>query len=477
MLQNWRRLEWIVKDFLSANCAVFETPRLTNQVFDHIRGCIAELAEKLNVQNLLNHGQQKNENCVWIVGEIHAMEKLKAVVEREIETKKAKIQEDLSVTSRIIPFFPPHVIDYIHKMGIFSELPTTVRNVVTDKKKKQLTIEATPAGFEDVQSQVMALVNNLEDTRCQENKKKLFMKVLRTQPAIEGLEKALADNRVVAVWTHDERTVSMHSESKENSQQAMICLNQVIWEGHYPTTRPLDELERSLLSDPKWSDKKAEMESAVSPLFIEENRVSHQIDFAGLTKHRNHVLEEVKGFFDQNLIKKEVFVGKGKRVTFLWTFKYEAAIEYIQREFQVDVIRQPESEMLEISGTSNGIANAKRFLKTEHENVKKDLHQVENPARVQYINDYPDILSDVATKNHCVVCIHDDEDNSESEETATMLDFDTANFHVRLPFNKTVCVVQRGDITKVQSCDVIVNAANANLDHIGGLARVIVNAG
>ena len=270
-MQNWRKLETIVADFLCDNCTLFETESLTDQVFSHIQDIINDLVQELNAEHVLIYGY--NAAKIWILGEKNASGKLKDMVLAEVEKKKKKINEDLSVTTRIIPFVQPQNIEFLEIIGCFAKSRENVRNIVGDKEGEKVEVTGTPAAHEEIQRQMLDILPKVRRSKYQESKKKLFLNVFQSQSALDSLDTELDRSGVVAVWILDNRTVSMYSDSPEKAKLAMNCLNGVIWEGHYPSgNKTLDPLEEALLGTQNWLDKKAALEREAEPLFVEVPR-------------------------------------------------------------------------------------------------------------------------------------------------------------------------------------------------------------
>lgn len=474
-LQNWRHLDKHVADFVTEHCAIFETESLTEQIFSHVDERMAELTKTMNIEALMDAGHKLDEKRVWIIGDRNTVENVEARINKEIEEKRSKIKEDASIRPMTIPNVCDYQISYLEKTNFFKEMEASfnLRDIKPDKEDERVTLEGTPAALDEFQNRMLDILPKMKRSRCQVNVKPLFLKVFDTKSASDKLESTLDKEDVTAVWTVANKTISSYSETKQKSKIAMDCLFDVVWEGQYPSeNKVLEDLELNLLTTQDWEDKKGELELVANPLFIELNVESNQLNFAGLKAHQNHVLEEIKGFFEQNVIRKETFCGKGKCVTFMWDFRH-SKIKGLEKEFSVEIKQGESPETLEISGTRNAIADTKRALRSEHDDVKKGDFMVKSQAKVQYITENQNILSNVGKIYSCVVAIRGEEASS---DTSAGIEFDNANFRTFLSTGGTECIVQMGDITEIP-CDAIVNPANEDLEHAGGAAAAIVRAG
>ena len=417
-------------------------------------------------------------NKIVIIGEKATVENLQAQISKKIKEKEKQIQEERSVRPVDVPNIPAYQIEYLECIKFFDEMRKAhkLKDIKADKDKEIVRITGIPSSIDEVQKRMLEIVRSVSKSRCSENKKPLFLKVLKTQLGIESLKNELLNRRVRAVWTIESKTVYMYSDSNENARLAMDCLNDVIWEAQYPASRDFDDLERKLLTSSGWRNKKAELEKTAEPLQIVQFGDKPALSLVGLKYQKGLVLEEIPTFFELNVVRTDTFVGQGRRVSFLWRH-HRRKVEDISGEFSVQINPGNQSEEMEIKGTRNAIANAKRALHMLHNTVKKGMHTVESPARVQHIKEDQDLLESVGLKTSCIVTIHEDEEEPMEFEAhvPTLRSSDGDRYTVSLS-SGTTCTIKKGDITKLR-CDAIVNAANGDMDHCGGLAEAIVRTG
>ena len=288
-----------------------------------------------------------------------------------------------------------------------------LKDIDANKAREEITITGLPSCIEDVQKRMLDILPKVERSRVSETKKPLFLKVYKTQLAKESLENEFLNRGVVASRTLENKTISMFSETKEKSRIAMDCLNDLIWESQYPQTREFDELEKKLLSTPSWRAKEAELLKNAAPLQIVQFGDKPGLSLVGLKYTKGLVLEEIPMFFEQNVIRTEPFVGRGRRVSFIKKFNH-TTLEKLGAEFSVKITSGERPEELLVSGTRNALANAKRALTEAYNNIIKDEYTVDSPAMVQHIKDDKDLLDNAGLKTKCFVTIHEEEVEEES---------------------------------------------------------------
>ena len=484
-LQNWRALIQCVEKFVTAHCLLFETESLTEQVFNHVAQKLKELTKSLKVVYQLISGKMSHQpgvNKICVIGERPTVENLQAQILKQIKQKEKEIQEEQNVKTVIIPNIRSYQVDYLERVKFLAEMKAAfkLKDIDANKAREEITITGLPSCIEDVQKRMLDILPKVERSRVSETKKPLFLKVYKTQLAKESLENEFINRGVVASRTLENKTISMFSETKEKSRIAMDCLNDLIWESQYPQTREFDELEKKLLSTPSWRAKEAELLKNAAPLQIVQFGDKPGLSLVGLKYTKGLVLEEIPMFFEQNVIRTEPFVGRGRRVSFIKKFNH-TTLEKLGAEFSVKITSGERPEELLVSGTRNALANAKRALTEAYNNIIKDEYTVDSPAMVQHIKDDKDLLDNAGLKTKCFVTIHEEEVDEEPMEFETPVgplvnSPSNGQFYATTFPSGVTCAVIKGDITQFH-CEAIVNAANGDLDHCGGLAYAIVRAG
>ena len=421
---------------------------------------------------------QHGVNQISFLGEKSEVESLKLRVLQQIKEKEKQIQDERSRKTNTVPNITEFQISYLERINFFKDMEEKYKlgHFTFDKSNHLVEMNGLPSATNEVQKRMLEILPAVTQSRCHEIKKPLFLKVFQTRLAQESLQKELLAKNLVAVWTLEGKTVSMYSESKAKAKNAMDCLNETIWEAQYPNGRAFDELEERLLKTPKWDRKREELERLADPLQITMVNDKPVLAMVGLKYQKGQVLEEIPAFFNSNVLRQERFVGSGKRVSFLHKI-YPAKLKEIEQRFSVEIQREKRSEVLNVSGTKDAIANATRELKRLLEDVQKDEYTVDSPAMARHIMEDKDLLENVSLRTNCFVAVHEDDIQARPTEemVRTTHSPNTDFYSTNLP-GGTTCVVKRGDITKL-NCDVIVNPANENLAHVGGLAHVIVREG
>ena len=295
-----------------------------------------------------------------------------------------------------------------------------------------------------------------------------FIKVLQTESADKAIKRELKVRGIVALWKIGEKNITLHSESKSMSEAALKCVDDFIWKLTYPADRDFDEQEKVLLQSDLWSKRKQEVQQRYQPLHFYELEYQKRVIVHGLEQVRNNLREDIYRFFRENTERSVDFKGVPNRVRFLNDLKYQTVVS-LQQVHQVCILAIQESKGFKITGSIDNITNCRRELEKEHDSIHRHLHVVSSPAIIQHINEDDGFLEQTGRRAGCLVIPYDGEDSS------TVSPVNPRENQVRLN-NGTICEVKKVDMTTM-AVDAIVNPANEELLHGGGLAAAIVKRG
>ena len=193
------------------------------------------------------------------------------------------------------------------------------------------------------------------------------------------------------------------------------------------------------------------------------------------------ILEDIKMHIKKNAIK-EVFLEMGVPYTRMITQWMTKDLERIMADFQSSSIQiTGHGEGFQIKGTEDGLQPVKLRITQMKETVVQDIHTVTTPGMPYYFTQIEQGISYIKTReDKYQVIIH----YKTSDTAHTMQESHKPTPLVRAPNileeathgSGVVIKVIVGDMTS-HKVDAIVNAANSELKHHGGLARAIADKG
>lgn len=304
------------------------------------------------------------------------------------------------------------------------------------------------------------------------------------RPAISGfIQDLLKQKSIQAVVLYDQsqspNEVQVVGVDSRNTKAAEDALHSAIGEKSLHLTPE----NTQVLETRKWTDFQLLLTSKLKVGITFDNHAS-TIWVSGIAKDVEEIYHEVKKFLDINTILQTTVPtekGPAKFISTVWKEK----LDDIKRELSscsINMTVATDCKEIEVSGTAEGLEKCLPLLHEVINAVEKDSLPVDKPGMKKFFlgDKGPTFLKTVEEKNKCVIltteCREEEVvvDKEADEEKKVLSDAQFLCGYLTVE-GKTISVM-KGDITK-DRVDAIVNAANGDLRHIGGLAAAIVKAG
>ena len=264
----------------------------------------------------------------------------------------------------------------------------------------------------------------------------------------------------------------------KNTKEAENELQGVIQEKSHHFTAE----NAQVLGSHKWKDLCSSLTSHFKVGIMIDNH-TNTIWVSGIAKDVEESFEEVRRFLEINTILYATIPTEKGSAQFISTV-WKQRVNDIKRELSscsIDMRVTADCKGIEVSGTAEGLEKCLPRLREVINAVERDSVPVDKPGMKKFFlgDKGPIFLKLVEDKNKCVILITecDEEEAVANLEIEEKDSWSSADFVCSYPTKegKTISVM-KGDITK-DRVDAIVNAANGDLKHIGGVAAAIVKAG
>ncbi|CAB4033539.1 Hypothetical predicted protein, partial [Paramuricea clavata] len=279
------------------------------------------------------------------------------------------------------------------------------------------------------------------------------------------------------------------NESKRNKAKALVFndgtfsikdVHSYLSNNMFIKEYDLDEDSLSLLKSNKWEEfcENATKETSVR-IYADEESLT-KISLVGKKSEVEEIYETLQDFMKRNTIVKESLNWEEGYVGYLAEYcaKDLEEIETRLEQHSVRLLLVEHEGTIDIHGTKEGVKEGKKRMEDMKSSVATGKMNVDKQRNQKYLESEEGkvYMSGIESKHKCILRLTKDDGerstiipSSRSNQTSKLLcSYETQE--------KISLKVFKDDIT-AHSCDVIVNAANGDLKHVGGLAKSILAAG
>lgn len=482
-LDTSRPLKPTLDKCIGDNFLVYQTETLDRPTVERVCREFHQLADHHPISFEIRTDDQMSRNSrsrIAVAGERKLVESLQPsflnlirVAELGVEAVDDVEDDPEDDATAVVRNIPDYQIKYLVLIDFFKKMiyQHNLKSFGWDASQQLVRIQGQSHTVELVRTQLLDMLPKISQSIVSVAKTGAFVKMVEI--CAEAIQQELLARQTAAVWVLDDMGISVYSLSKSTSQDAIDCIDGLVWDSVYPPNTTLDGLEMKLLGSGSWNAKKKQLQEQYSPLEIVEIVSKSKLCLSGLSPMQADVMKEIPLFFMKNVKRTTLFSGVPSRMVFLQKLK-KKILQSLRQDLDITLGQFNSDGTVEIMGTRESILLCERRLKQEHDSICRDKYVVEDPAMVQHINKDQDLLETAGLKTDCLVLPHEEEVIVEHATTEPGSGFGN-RYSVTLP-SGTICEVRRDDITTME-CDAIVNAANGLLRHAGGLASAIVKRG
>uniref|UniRef100_A0A8C1WAV4 Poly [ADP-ribose] polymerase n=1 Tax=Cyprinus carpio TaxID=7962 RepID=A0A8C1WAV4_CYPCA len=282
---------------------------------------------------------------------------------------------------------------------------------------------------------------------------------------------------ITAVYTIENGDVVVSGSTERALAEAEKRINTVL------TTKDLIIGDQGVLQMPEWHDLKKQLQES----FSTSKKTSVIIL---LSKQRDKVM--VTGFREPVMeVSQDLghFIEKHTRIEETVRVKSHAVVEFIKdrklqdwekiiKSDEVKVRFDPKRPWIKLSGERTFVQPALTLFKRLADPLYTDTLIIKKAGAKKYFMEQGKMLFSMLLKEKRFVVVLQEDDMLEDEKDefteGSLGDIDQVSCEVRMPGGVTV-TVRKADICKLH-VDAVVNAANEDLKHIGGLALALLQA-
>ncbi|XP_046848016.1 protein mono-ADP-ribosyltransferase PARP14-like [Xenia sp. Carnegie-2017] len=149
-----------------------------------------------------------------------------------------------------------------------------------------------------------------------------------------------------------------------------------------------------------------------------------------------------------------------------------------EREFSLTIALNQETSTIVVQGTKEGVKRAISVIEKVLVNVVKDNICIEKPDMQEYVlsDEGKNFIKDIEIKKKCLISVSVDQDDSPNPEISEFQPNSKLLCSYKMKDKNVSLKLIKADITAYH-CDIIVNDANETLQHVGGLAKSVLEVG
>ncbi|KAK3094887.1 hypothetical protein FSP39_007507 [Pinctada imbricata] len=423
---------------------------------------------------------EKNECEIFIIGYKHPVEDLsKQIIEimgrvrEEMDRRKERTKD----VAKLKHF----QVLYLQALKFGDEMLQNYRDfkVTYDIKKHSIMFEGLSGEIMEVKMKMFEIINGISKSDAGKFSKERQEFLKSTEVKNYVLDK-FKENELIAVWeiTDNQDHVNVYSKADEDAVKAAHVLKESVVE----STIKIDKEASQLLSTPLWGRKRAEeLENARGLANIIPHPQKLEITILCVDSTHGLVREFVEDFMRNNAIYQQSLTLSVGVMRFIQVQSGDE-VRTIEESLQKDQVKIDTSDdAITIQGTSVGLSKAKRKIDELVQTIELKKHSINKVGIGKHLQSSQgqERITKIEKSEGVVIEFSDDSDQSEE-----VLRQDKTFASAQSKKELAVCLTSRAqkliavvcDMTELEA-DVLVNAANRDLKHIGGLAKVIVQKG
>ena len=464
--------------FLTTTIAV--TPDAWQDFVQHFKDSSSSISAKVKIQYL----DQKQE--IALTGR---KEDVEALAE-ELQVLKTKVERQVALEAskktQIVRGVPRTCMKFLCDLHFDKELQGRNENteVEIDLDKNEVEIRGPPDTIHKTAAAVWEVAAKMKDVSLKVSQN--VVGVLRKSECQSFIKKEFMTSNVQATIAFNEDdenadTVVVMGMNSESAQTASRIVKNLVTE----KSLVLDEGQVQLEKSEKWRILKKEL-SEKFILSIAFDRHNNELALAGRKEDISAAERSITRFFKENTIVSEVVeLPQGCR-RFLAKYR-EQDLRQMQEELNelstvIKGMAGGHDEDVIVSGTADGVKRGVNMIRDLASAVESQKVPVDKPGMRKALDRSKGkkMLGLIESENKCIIeYLNSDKDasleNAIEEEKEESKKTKQCEYSFLTPEGKKISVF-KDDICN-RNVDVIVNAANTQLQHSTGVAKAIVDAG
>ncbi|CAG2207725.1 unnamed protein product [Mytilus edulis] len=400
--------------------------------------------------------------------------KIKQIIDEvsaDLDRKKQSIQEDTKLKHhQLLILVYTHFKDKVKQK--FEKM-----DVKIDTKKLVITFNGLSGNISSAKVMMFETINDITSASIG-TKSPAYIQFLQKQEVKKYVGKKIKDKGLIGVWDIQGNTITMYSMSDADAVAASTILKDCVVE----TQVHVDNLQKSVMRSTKWAQyiqaiqDEYERKSIITEII--EDKQGQIILYCTSKGEAGMIREKIQDYFLDNSEKEITINLPPAQLKFLQEEMKDEVDDLEKGLRKQKIIVAVKGDGILIKGNPQGIKDAEHEIEALVKKIYRTKHSMDKPGLQELMNTGhgKSKLKQVSKQAGVVISSDSDEDERSTGQIRPRQGASSDERAVYSAAGGQEVIVVKGDITGLD-VDVIVNAANKDLAHSGGLAKVLVQKG
>ncbi|XP_026075336.1 poly [ADP-ribose] polymerase 14-like isoform X1 [Carassius auratus] len=416
-----------------------------------------------------------SKGVLTLAGMTHEVIGLKPIMEKILERATNQMEREKNSVTEYMEISPA-MYSLLERDGLNSATPVSPHlHIDYNKKVNRLVLSGLHTETLAIKNWVLEKKVSMKQKSLQINRS--IMEFLRSVDCNEMSTDLFISHGITAVYTIENGDVVVIGSTERAFNEAEKRINTVL------TSKGLTVEDQRVLQMPEWHDLKRQLENSFSTfkkrsVFINFSKKRDKVIVTGFREPVMEVSQDLGRFIEKHTrIEETVRVKSHAAVEFIKNRKSQDWQHFIKSD-EVKVSFGPKRPWIKLSGKRTFVQPALTLFERLADDLYTDTLIIKKAGVKKYFMEEGKMMFSMLLKEkRFVVVLQEDDMLKEEEDKCTegsFGDIDQVSCVVRMPGGVTV-TVRKANICKLH-VDAVVNAANEDLKHIGGLALALLQA-
>uniref|UniRef100_A0A8C2KI30 Poly [ADP-ribose] polymerase n=1 Tax=Cyprinus carpio TaxID=7962 RepID=A0A8C2KI30_CYPCA len=421
---------------------------------------------KKEVKNQVFTDMDASRGVLTLAGVTNEINGLKPIIKKILERATNQMEREKNSVTEYMEL-PPAMYTLLEQDGLQNAVSPHLHTDY-NKKMNKLILSGLHTETIDFKNWVLEKQINMKQKRLQIDRS--ILEFLRSEDSDEMSRELFISHGITAVYTIENGDVVVIGSTERALADAEKRVNTVF------TTKYLTVEDQGVLQMPECLDLKKQLEKK---RFLSINLSQREkVVVTGFREPVMEVSERLGSFIEKHTrIEETVRVKSHAAVEFIKDRKSQDWQHFIKSD-EVNVHFDPKRPWIKLSGARTFVQPAMTLFKRLADALYTDTLIIKKAGAKKYFMEHGKMMISMLLKEKSFVVVLQEDDMLDAEEDefteGSFEDIGQVSCEVQVPGGVTV-TVRKADICKI-NVDAVVNAANEDLKHIGGVALALLQA-